>query len=129
VINVADSSDAVQTKIIAGSNNEVYMSLDNLYLSSRLHTSYDFVCPFWGHCFMPFYYRGDNTLIHKLNVNDNLLTYDTSTIVPGNPLTQYSMDEKDGNFRIITQNYYPERSSSLYILDEELQMLGSLTGM
>ena len=39
------------------------------------------------------------------------------------------MDEHDGYFRIITQNYYPERSSSLYILDEDLQLTGQLTDL
>jgi hypothetical protein len=58
-----------------------------------MYTAYDFTCPTWGGCFMPFYHRGENTLIHKMNIDTNTLTYDNSTIVPGNPLTQYSMDE------------------------------------
>lgn len=129
IININDTEQEVETKVIAGSNNEVYMSLDNLYLTSNMYTNYDFSCPIWGSCFMPFYYRGENTLVHKMNINNASLDYQDSTIIPGNPLTQYSMDENKGYFRIITQNYYPERSSSLYILDDELKLTWSLTGL
>lgn len=129
VINIADTNAPVKTKIIAGSNNEIYMSTENLYLSSHMYMNYDFNCPEWWSCFLPFYHRGQNTLLHKLNINDNSLDYDNSTIIPWSPLTQYSMDEYDGYFRIITQNYHPERSSSLYILDSDLQIAGSLTGL
>jgi hypothetical protein len=60
---------------------------------------------------MPYYSRGENTLIHKINIDKNKLTYQDSTIIPGQPLTQYSMDEHEGNFRIITQKFYPERKT------------------
>jgi inhibitor of cysteine peptidase len=129
VIDIKNTEADVETSVIAWSNNEVYMSLDNLYLTSRMYVNYDFSCPAWGSCFLPFYHRWENTLLHKLNINGKSLDYDTSTIITWNPLTQYSMDEHDWYFRIITQNYYPERSSSLYILDEDLQLTGQITGL
>jgi hypothetical protein len=41
--------------------------------------------------------------VHKINIDGNDLSYQDSTIVPGAPLTQYSMDEHKENFRIITK--------------------------
>ena len=129
IINIADTSEDVMTKSIAGSNNEIYMSLENMYLTSNMYTAYDFTCPIWKWCFLPFYHRWENTLIHKLNIDENTLEYDTSTIVSGKPLTQYSMDENKWYFRILTQHWYPERSTSLYVLDEDLELAGSLTDL
>jgi hypothetical protein len=76
-----------------------------------MYQNYDFSCPRGMFCMMPYYSRGENTLVHKINVDENELTYQDSTIVPGQPLTQYSMDEHDGKFRIITQKSYPERET------------------
>ena len=37
------------------------------------------------------------------------------------------MDEKDDHFRIITSQWMPERSTGLYILDDNLELVSSLT--
>jgi len=68
------------------------MSLDNMYLTSNMYQSYDFKC-MSNRCFMPWYSRGQNTLVHKINIKGDSLKYQDSTIIPGSPLTQYSMDE------------------------------------
>jgi len=39
------------------------------------------------------------------------------------------MDEHNGNFRIITSQRNPELSTGLYILDENLERLSSLTDL
>ena len=78
---------------------------------------------------MPYYSRWENTLIHKINIDNEKLSYQDSTIIPGQPLTQYSMDEHDGKFRIITQKFYPERKTWVYVLDKDLKLLWSLDGL
>ncbi|MDD3646476.1 MAG: beta-propeller domain-containing protein [Candidatus Gracilibacteria bacterium] len=129
-INIRDTSKGTTTKVIAGSNSEIYMSLDNLYLTSNMYTPYNFRCPVGARCIMPFYYGGmSNTLIHKLAINAANLVYQRSTIVPGSPLNQYSMDEKDDYFRIITTSSFPESTTDLYILNESLALESSLTGL
>jgi len=45
IINTENPSEAVKTKLLFGDVNEVYMSLDNLYITSNLYTSYNFKCP------------------------------------------------------------------------------------
>ncbi|MDR1987211.1 MAG: beta-propeller domain-containing protein [Candidatus Peribacteria bacterium] len=46
IIDTANSNAKVTTNVIAGSTNEVYMSLDNLYLTSYLYKNGGFgACP------------------------------------------------------------------------------------
>jgi len=103
------------------------MSLDNLYLTSHMYQSYDFKCSSKFRCFAPWYPRGTNTLIHKINIENSDLSYQDSTIIPGRPLTQYSMDEYKENFRILTQtnrwnSVDNESHTDLYILDKDLDL-------
>ena len=121
IIDTEDISSEVKTKIIAGSNSEIFMSLDNLYLSSNIYQTGNFRCPSNARCIMPWFSRWENTLIHKINIKGNKLLYQDSTIIPGQPLTQYSMDENSGDFRIITKKWDP-RETGLYILDKDLKL-------
>lgn len=126
IVNTEDTTIPSKTKVIAWSNSEMYMSLDNLYLTSHMYQSYDFYCPIFARCFMPYYSMWENTLVHKLAINWEDLNYTKSNIIPWNPLNQYSMDEKDNYFRIITQKYSPERQTNLYILDKDLNLAWKL---
>jgi uncharacterized secreted protein with C-terminal beta-propeller domain len=104
------------------------MSNDNLYMTEGIWQANNFSCPPNARCAMPFFWGGSqNTLIHKLNVSQSSVKYQDSALVPGAPLNQYSMDEYRGNFRIITSAWSPERSTGLYVLDENLDRLSSLT--
>ena len=130
IINVEDSDDEVQTQVIAGSNSEIYMSTENLYMTEGIWQPEPFYCPEDALCARPFFWGGSqNTLIHKLNFDKQEMSYQDSTLVPWAPLNQYSMDEYKGNFRIITSEWSPERSTGLYILDEDLHKLSSLTNL
>lgn len=131
IIDTKNTSNEVKTNVIAGSSAELYMSLDNMYLTSYMYQSYDFKCSSEYRCFMPWYPRGQNTLIHKININWNKLSYQDSTIIPWTPLTQYSMDEYKWDFRILTNvnnwtNTWSERYTNLYILDKNLDLKWSL---
>jgi uncharacterized secreted protein with C-terminal beta-propeller domain len=78
---------------------------------------------------MPFYSSWENTLIHKYSINKNIISYKATTIVAGTPLNQYSMDESSWYFRIVTSVNYPERYTSLFILDKDLKVTGSLSNI
>ncbi len=130
VINVSDYDEDIEKKVVAWNNAEIYMSLDNLYLTSNIYTSYNYKCPVWARCIMPWYPRGQNTLVHQINVDWNDLKYSASTIVPWRPLTQYSMDQYQDKFRIITQTNHPELATNLYILNsDDLKLDWSLTSI
>lgn len=130
IIDIRDTEKETKTKVIAGSNSNVYMSLDNLYLTESIYQQNSFSCPPNAMCAMPFFWGGtQNTLIHKLSVDGMDVSYKQTWLVPGAPLNQYSMDQKGDNFRIITSQWHPERSTGLYILDENLERISSLTDL
>jgi inhibitor of cysteine peptidase len=76
----------------------------------------------------------EKTLIYKVSIKDNKIEYKTSGEVTGTVLNQYSMDEKDGNFRIATTknrtwSRYQDQNqkdsyNNMYILDENLKQIG-----
>lgn len=129
-INLKDTKQEVTTKVVAGNNNEIHMSSENLYMTEALYEPFDFSCPPNAMCARPFFWGGtQNTLIHKLNIDGPKIAYQDTTLIPGAPLNQYSMDEYEGNFRIITSVWQPKRSTSLYILDKDLETLSSLENL
>lgn len=134
IIDTKDTSKEVKTKVIAWSNAELYMSTENMYLTSYMYNNYDFSCPVNARCMIPWFSRWTNTLVHKVNIKWVDLKYQQSTIVPGNPLTQYSMDEYKWDFRILTQTNNWDNSGNnsftdLYILDKDLKLKWSLKNL
>ena len=129
VINIRNEKEEVRQNVIAGSNSEIYMSTDNLYMTSNIYQANDFTCPPNRYCMRYWYPRGENTLIHKINIDKNQVTYQDSSIIPWKPLNQYSMDQHWDDFRIITQEFYPERQTSVYILDKNLKLKGRVWGL
>ncbi len=128
IIDIENTEKQVKTKVIAGSNAEIYMSLDNLYMTSYMYTPQRWSCPPNAGCIAPWFgWDTTNTLIHKLNVDGQDVSYQDSTLVPGQPLNQYSMDEHEWNFRIITSSgWWEDAHTDLYILDEDLESVSSL---
>lgn len=126
VMDLKDLSKEVNTKVIVWSIEEIYMSTDSLYLTSRASMKDDFVCAPWFMCAMPFFSYRNNTVVHKFDVWTENIDYKDSILLEWHPLTQYSMDEKDWNFRILTQARGKESYVNLYILDENMQVLSKL---
>ncbi len=81
----------------------------------------------------------EKTVIHKIAINKGKLEYKTFGEVTGQALNQFSMDERDGYFRIATtknrrwsrfaENEQQESYSNLYVLDENLKLVGALEGL
>jgi len=129
IVNIADPDAEIENKVIFGNTSEIYMSLENLYITSHIYRNVSYACPAGAYCIMPYFPRGENTLIHKLNVEESDIDYQDTAMIPWNPLNQYSMDEYEWNFRIITSRWSPERQTDLYILDEDLKKVSSLEGL
>jgi len=61
IIDIENTQKEVKTKVIAGSNAEIYMSLDNLYMTSYMYTPTRWLCPPNAGCISP-WFGGDTTL-------------------------------------------------------------------
>jgi uncharacterized secreted protein with C-terminal beta-propeller domain len=72
------------------------------------------------------------TIIHKIAIDENKIEYVAKGTVPGRLLNQFSMDESGDRFRvattteIYTQYEGTVRSNSVYVLDEQLEIVGEL---
>ncbi|MEW6181813.1 MAG: beta-propeller domain-containing protein [Bacillota bacterium] len=77
----------------------------------------------------------NTTVMHKLGIDGDTVTYLGRGEVPGQALNQFSMDEYQGFFRIATTSEgFAFSGSSLprnniYVLDEDLKITGRLTGL
>ncbi len=71
------------------------------------------------------------TGIVKVGTNDGL-SVDAVGEVPGRPLDQFSMDERDGRLRIATTvevRFRSNSSNDVYVLNDNLSIQGSVQGM
>ena len=75
-----------------------------------------------------------NTELFKFTLNGTNVTFHSSTELKGNLLNQFSMDEHDGNFRVVTTegNMWDDKNPSknhLFIFDEKLKVTGSVENL
>ncbi|MGH1521773.1 MAG: beta-propeller domain-containing protein [Nitrosopumilus sp.] len=72
------------------------------------------------------------TIIHKISIDEDEIEYVAKGSVPGRLLNQFSMDENGDRFRVATTTeYYTQyqgttRANAVYVLDEQLSIVGSL---
>lgn len=122
-----NNNEEVNIKTYLGAGEDIYSSQDNLYITrvkyeykdSKLFDNYD------SHKI--------NTYIYKFKLENSKVRYINAGSVPGKVLNQFSMDEKDGYFRIATtdsENWRSEtNTNNLYVLDENLKIVGKLEGL
>lgn len=128
-IDLADASAAAKSKVIFGNLSEIYLGQGELFLTSHQYRSQPWNCPQGAYCHIPYFQSTENTLLHKFTVQGDAVTYKASAVLPGAPLNQYSMDSDKGYFRIVTKGNYPERQTSVFVLDSDLKKAGSITGI
>ncbi|MFJ7890771.1 beta-propeller domain-containing protein [Lysinibacillus xylanilyticus] len=121
------------TKGYLGGSSGLYMSENALYLTTPIYDGYS--VPAAGRVmdmiWMP---RTTDTQIFKWNVDGTAMNFVGTTEVKGSVLNQYSMDEYEGNFRIVTTegNAWDEQQISrnhLFILDKNLKQLGAVKNL
>ena len=115
----------IQTYLGAG--EDIYMSANNLYVAN---VNYNYKNT------MAFGYIDNidvDTYIYKFTLNNTNVEYKSTGTAPGEILNQFSMDEKDGNFRIATTDYTTNdevtTTNNLYVFDENMQMIGKLENL
>jgi inhibitor of cysteine peptidase len=110
-----DDQEPTYETILLGASSNLYVSMDNLYLTF----------PVWGTGVGDF----DKTSIYRIRIKGAEIEPSASGEVPGMVLNQFSMDEYEGYFRVATTTYEPTRQNNVYVLNMDLNITGSLTGL
>ena len=115
-----------EKSFLIGISQTMYVSRNNIYL---VYTKYDYnIRPLTGGIYDPV---DESTMIHKINIGNSGINYQTKGEVPGHVLNQFSMDEYNGYFRIATTKGYTwdennPSSNNIYILDENLERVSEI---
>ena len=148
VIGAVDTSSGKElshvTKAVLGGSQDIYANGDNLYVAGTTYISDEDdaagekeissdadskVIRKW----MPFYLypdREEATMLIKVRMNDGKIKIGKAATVEGTIDDQFSMDERDGTFRIATtsSDVKGREINNLFVLDKDLKTLGSVTG-
>jgi len=110
-----DDQKATYATMLLGASSNLYVSLDNIYLT----------LPVWGG------YIGDfqKTSVHRIHIAGNNMTYVASGEFPGMVLNQFSMDEYGDYFRVATTTRERTPRNHIYVLDMALNITGSLENL
>ncbi|WP_438314702.1 beta-propeller domain-containing protein [Sporosarcina sp. FA9] len=136
VITAIDLSSPAEGKVVTkgylGASEQLYMSTNNLYLTA---TNYEQVTSGKNSNSSMMWNPGTgNSDLFKFSLNGTTVTFQSSATLKGSILNQFSMDEHDGYFRVVTTegNMWDENNTSknhLFILDESLKVSGSVEGL
>ncbi|MFD1927470.1 beta-propeller domain-containing protein [Sporosarcina siberiensis] len=136
VITAIDLSSPAEGKVVTkgylGASEQLYMSANNLYLTA---TNYGQVNSGGvSESSMIWNPGSGNSDVFKFTLNGTLVTFQSTATLKGSVLNQFSMDEHDGYFRVVTTegNMWDENNVSknhLFILDENLKVTGSVEGL
>ncbi|MBN4049031.1 beta-propeller domain-containing protein [archaeon AH-315-M20] len=123
-ISMTDEDKDVEKEVIVGSGQNVYASLENLYIAQTSWPRYSAL----GELVKNYFQK---TVITKFELDDGEINFMGTGEVKGHILNQFSMDEYDDHFRIATTagNVWDREkmsSNNVYVLDEELEVVGEL---
>lgn len=126
--SIKDHDGGLDSEVIFGSGDQVYASKDHLYLTEPNYAGF-----IWGDFIEDVTFESPDyeSAIFKFSLGEEV-EYQSSGVVPGTPLNQFSMDEYDGNFRIATTNWDDKTFTTvnnLYVFDENLDRIGTLEGL
>jgi inhibitor of cysteine peptidase len=107
---VEDISYLGYGSFVLGSASNLYVSQNNIYIAC---TEYDYIAE-----------AKETTSVHRICLNSGQMEYVATGEVPGTLLNQFSMDEYDSCFRVVTTTDWDKHS--VYILDESLNIVGRL---
>ncbi|MCJ7690889.1 MAG: beta-propeller domain-containing protein, partial [Clostridiaceae bacterium] len=115
--NVDDNKEKVNISTILGSGNSIYSSDKNLYIAGST-------------------WKGDknnngttNTILYKFAYENKGVKFVAKGEVPGTITNQFSMDEKDGNFRIATTEYNYSMMRPMTLQDSTVSNDGTTTSV
>ena len=115
-----DDQEPTYETILLGASSNLYVSPNNIYLTF----------PVWGTDILGReVWDSPKTSIHRIHIEGDAIEYVASGEVPGMVLNQFSMDEYDGYFRVATTTQGETTGNHVYILDMDLNIVGSLENL
>ncbi len=141
-----DQEQGVSTTVLMGNAGTIFVSQSNIYLTDQVTTYQPLKTPLsapsqTGTTIMPMpiypvQLSWQGTAIYRIEISGPSLSLAASGNVTGSVMSQYSMDEYNGYFRIATSsNDYSQTSYSstlqnnLYILDSNLTVVGKIENL
>jgi uncharacterized secreted protein with C-terminal beta-propeller domain len=122
-ININDGK-VNQKSFMLGRSQSMYVSQNNIFLVNSLNHYIEPLFEGVGGAYE------QNTIIHKIAVDAEDISYAAQGEVPGRVLNQFSMDEHDSYFRVATQvdrNWWSDgQTTNVYILDENLERISEI---
>ena len=144
-----DAAEAANLTIMMGGAGTIYVSQDSIYVTYPV-SNYETIkqpsttdVPVGNGTAtimpMPIMYMPSwqGTAVYRIQISGASMTFAAQGNVTGNVLSQYSMDEYNGNFRIVTTSYDYNASNwwsgvpqtNLYILNSDLQVVGKIQNL
>lgn len=127
-VSMSDYDKKIDKEVLLGGSENVYASLDNLYIANTTYERDDTILEEMFDYFWP---SKEMTTLYKFTLDNGDITYDTQGQVDGWVLNQFSMDEYNDYFRIATTQGHVSRSgvsstNNVFVLDNELEVVGSV---
>ena len=108
-----DTQQPTDLTIMMGSASNMYVSLDNIYVTYPTWTGQD-----------------QSTSVYRIRVEEDKLIFEAKGNVTGNILNQYSMDEYNGYFRLATTSLTNGvQQNNIYVLNSNLTIVGKLENL
>jgi inhibitor of cysteine peptidase len=125
-VSMTDENEDFGKEVIAGNGQNVYASLENLYVAQLTYPTYDL-----GELVKDFVPK---TVVTKFVLDDGDIQFVATGEAKGQILNQFSMDEFEDNFRIATtisgyENNKDTSTNNMYVLDEDLKQIGAVEGI
>jgi len=118
IIDLSNISNDINVTSYLSSSKDVYMSLDNLYITASTVN--------YNQTFLADNDYTSSTSIYKFSIKNNTTKFIAKAELKGTTLNQFSMDEYNGFFRVTLNN---NSDNSLYILDKNMNIAGKITGI
>ena len=116
-----DAEEPTSQTILVGATRSIYVSLSNIYITLPRY---------------PYVADGiETTLIYRIHIENGNIEIKASGEVPGNlrsQISQFSMDEYDGYFRIATTTgslWSGQSKNHVYVLNMSLSIVGRLENL
>lgn len=112
-IDLSQSGKTIDNMAALGAEGTYYMSEKNIYVAA----------PYTDHG------SWQKTKITRYSYDKGTIKYGCEKVINGKILNQFSMDEYEGNFRFAatTYDYSMQSTNGLYILDQSLKTVGSVS--